>query len=135
MVTYIFQEAGLRVCSASSGEAALTILRDTTNIIDWLFTDVNLPGFISGWIVASEYRLTHPFRPIIYASTSANRPCLITQGSIFVEKPFDPHEILRIASMMQGRINAHFDNDRAAARQMHLSLDATLSPEHADRPR
>ncbi len=36
--------------------------------IDWLFADIRLPGAVDGWVVGSEFRLTHPFRPIVYAS-------------------------------------------------------------------
>ena len=101
LVTALFQKAGLRVLTASSGEAALTMLRDKGADIDWLFTDVGLPGWVDGWTVADEYRLSYPFRPIIYASTSAKREGRVVQGSIFVEKPFQPIEILRVAQMMQ----------------------------------
>lgn len=104
IVTALFTNAGLQVRTASSGEAALTVLRDLGPAIDWLFTDVNLPGLIDGWVVAEEYRLSHPFRPVIYASTNANRPRRTVHGSIFVEKPFDPAQILRLAELMDGEL-------------------------------
>lgn len=101
LVTALFEKAGLRVFTASSGEAALTVLREKGADIDWLFTDIGLPGWVDGWTVADEYRLSYPFRPIIYASTSVKRDARIVQGSLFVEKPFQPIEILRVAQMMQ----------------------------------
>ena len=32
-----------------AGEEALSILRDRQQEIDWLFTDIRLPGVIDGW--------------------------------------------------------------------------------------
>ena len=52
-------------------EAALTMLRERGSEIDWLFTDITLPGLIDGWEVAAAYRGFHPRRPVIYASTAA----------------------------------------------------------------
>ena len=101
IVAILFRKAGLVVQVASSGEAALTLLRDRGAEIDWLFTDIGLPGFVDGWSVADEYRRIHPERPIVYASRGAKRPRRTVPGSIFVEKPFQPAEILRIADMMR----------------------------------
>lgn len=97
----MFQRAGLKVLTASSGEAALTVLRHKGQDIDWLFTDIGLPGLVDGWSVADEYRRTHPDRPIIYASTASRRSGRSVGGSLFVEKPFEPAEMLRIAEMMR----------------------------------
>ena len=104
IVTLMFERAGLRVHQASGGEAALTILRDNGPAIDWLFTDVNLPGLIDGWVVAAEYRLSHPFRPVIYSSSARFVTRRSVHGSIFVEKPFDPAHILELARMMEGEM-------------------------------
>lgn len=104
IVTRIFERAGLRVHQASGGEAALTILRDNGPAIDWLFTDVNLPGLVDGWVVAAEYRLSHPFRPVIYSSSAQFVTRRTVHGSIFVEKPFDPAHILNLAQMMESEL-------------------------------
>lgn len=104
IVTHIFERAGLRVYQASGGEAALTVLRDNGARIDWLFTDVNLPGLIDGWVVAAEYRLSHPFRPVIYSSSAQFVTRRTVHGSIFIEKPFDPAHILNLARMMESEL-------------------------------
>ena len=44
--------------------------------------------------------MSYPERPIIYASGGARRERRTVAGSIFVEKPVQPGEILRIAEMM-----------------------------------
>lgn len=101
IVSALFERAGLKVYTASSGEAALTLLRDHGHAIDWLFTDINLPGLVDGCSVADEYRVLYPTRPIIYASSNPRRDQPIVSGSIYVEKPFQPAEIQRIAEMMR----------------------------------
>ena len=74
--------------------------RNRSEAIDWLFTDIHLPGLIDGWTVAAAYRERHPHRPIIYASTSARTERRTVSGSIYVRKPFEPREILALATMM-----------------------------------
>ena len=100
MLTSLCEQQGIRVLSASSGEAALTMLRQRGAEIDWLFTDISLPGLIDGWEVAAAYRERHPRRPIIYASTAARLERRTVPGSIFVHKPFQVREIIGLARMM-----------------------------------
>ena len=100
MLTTLCEQQGIRVLAASSGEAALTMLRQRGSEIDWLFTDITLPGLIDGWEVASAYRERHPRRPVIYASTAARIERRTVPGSIFVHKPFQVREIIALAKMM-----------------------------------
>ncbi len=100
MLTNLCEQQGIHVFAASTGEAALTMLRRHAEVIDWLFTDIRLPGLIDGWEVASAYRACHPRRPVIYASTSAQIARRSVSGSIFVHKPFQVREILSLARMM-----------------------------------
>lgn len=102
MLTQLCEQEGIVVLAASSGEAALTMLRDGRTAIDWLFTDINLPGLIDGWTVASAYRERHPQRPVIYASASAPQERRSVAGSIYIRKPFQIREILALARMMAG---------------------------------
>ncbi len=104
MLTRLCERKGMRVLAASSGEAALTMLRAEGESIDWLFTDINLPGLIDGWTVAAAYRERRPQGPIIYASSSveverqAERRTV--PGSVYIRKPFQARDILALAGMM-----------------------------------
>jgi CheY-like chemotaxis protein len=100
MLTSLCEQQGIRVLAASTGEAALTMLRQRAAEIDWLFTDISLPGLIDGWEVASAYRACHPRRPVIYASTAVQIERRTVPGSIFVHKPFQVREIISLARMM-----------------------------------
>ena len=89
------QEVGYRVVAVDRGEEALRILQDRTQRIDWLFTDIRLPGVIDGWRVADEFRLTHPFRPVVYATAYAPEQAKHQlQGSYFFRKPYRPAQIV-----------------------------------------
>lgn len=102
IVSAAFERRGLSVVKATTGEEALSILREQASAIDWLFTDISLPGVVNGWIVADEYRLSHPLRPVIYASASTADRRRIVMGGIFVEKPVPLDEIARLADMIAG---------------------------------
>lgn len=91
---------GTRVIEASSGEAALTLLRDQGSAINWLFTDINLPGLIDGWSVAEAFRAMHPDRPVVYTSTAAGRHPRAVPGSLYLRKPFQIRDVNRIVRMM-----------------------------------
>ncbi len=102
MLTIQFELVGLTVIAVSSGEAALTALRTLGASVDWLLTDINLPGLIDGWTVAEAYRDLRPDRPVIYASTDAQFADRPLQGSLTFRKPFLVREIVALARMMAG---------------------------------
>ena len=71
------------------------MLRDKTRNIDWLFTDIRLPGVIDGWRVADQFRLTHPFRPVVCATAYAPEQARQQlHGSYFFRKPYRPAQIV-----------------------------------------
>ncbi|SDN31601.1 CheY chemotaxis protein or a CheY-like REC (receiver) domain [Methylobacterium phyllostachyos] len=99
IIASLCETQGIRVLEASSGEAALTLLRTRGGEIDWLFTDIHLPGLIDGWTVAHAFRALHPDRPVVYTSTEANRRSGVP-GSLFLRKPFQVQEVNRLVRMM-----------------------------------
>ena len=89
------QDAGYQVVAADTGEKVLAVLRDTARNIGWLFTDICLLGVIDGWRVADEFRLTHPFRPVVYATAYAPEQARQQlHGSYFFRKPYRPEQIV-----------------------------------------
>ncbi|MGU3537010.1 response regulator [Methylobacterium sp. A54F] len=100
MLATLCEQEGVRVVEASSGEAALTLLRQQGAAIDWLLTDIKLPGLIDGWTVAEAYRLIHPDRPVIYASTEAGLDRREVPGSLFLRKPFQLAAVTALVRMM-----------------------------------
>jgi CheY-like chemotaxis protein len=95
LIVRVVRKSGCAAVSAHSGEQALAMLRDPAEHIDWLLTDIRLSGAVDGWVVGSEFSLTHPLRPIIYMSgverDSRSRAAV---NSIFLQKPVDVHRLL-----------------------------------------
>ena len=94
MVARALGDDGYAVITAATGKEAFDILLRHKERIDWLFTDVRLPGRIDGWRVAEEFRFAHPFRPVVYATTEGVNSARMVPGSIFFHKPYRPSEIV-----------------------------------------
>ena len=103
IVVRYFETAGLKVHEAESGEEALAILQQRGRAIDWLFTDICLPGEVSGWIVGAEFNLNHPLRPVIYATASAERGREQAAGSVFIQKPYLPKDVFAVFRTLETR--------------------------------
>ncbi|HEX2727677.1 MAG TPA: response regulator [Beijerinckiaceae bacterium] len=96
LIVRVVQKSGCEAVSAHSGEQALSILRDPAEHVDWLLTDIRLSGAVDGWVVGSEFSLTHPLRPIIYMSgVERDSQSRAAVNSIFLQKPVDVHHLLR----------------------------------------
>jgi two-component system, OmpR family, response regulator len=108
------QDAGYDVIAVDAGEPALAILQDRQQEVDWLFTDIRLPGVIDGWRVADEFRLTHPFRPVVYATAYAPEQERQLQGSYFFRKPYHPAQIVAAFRRLSAELEWRTD-DRATS--------------------
>ena len=95
LANYLARE-GFAALVASTGEEALSILRRAGAAVDWLFTDINLPGCVDGWIVGSEFHLSYPLRPVVYTSSFAATSTARAAASVFVTKPYSPAEVVAI---------------------------------------
>lgn len=96
MLVQFLEVSGFKVLSAETGERALLILRDRGRRIDWLFTAIMLPGLVDGWIVADEFRLHHPDRTVVHASTVEGDLAQGASSSVFVKKPVSPLDVSMI---------------------------------------
>jgi CheY-like chemotaxis protein len=87
---------GYRVVAAVNGNDALAKLR-TISAIDMLFTDIVMPGGMSGWELADLARQIRPGLPVVFSSGHALET-LVEQGrahahSIILTKPFRKAEL------------------------------------------
>jgi CheY-like chemotaxis protein len=115
VTTHYLQQAGFTVHGAATGEDALAILRQEGGAVDWLLTDINLPGRIDGWIVGAEFHLSHPLRPVVYASAFAPHQQARPAGGVFVSKPYSPAAVVELLG-------------RLAAKDPSAAPDRRLSP-------
>ncbi|WP_195904194.1 response regulator [Microvirga lotononidis] len=72
------------VVATESGAQAFHVLRDWTHPVDWLFSRATMPGLIDGWILADEYRDSHPTRAAVIATPHAKASA---QGHVVLEDP------------------------------------------------
>ena len=92
-VVAALREEGYVVIHASNGEEALAWCE--RQAADVLITDIRLPGQIDGWQIAERCRESDAGIPVIYAtgfSPTAPRP---VPGSLSLQKPYQPKELLR----------------------------------------
>ena len=106
LIVKVVRKSDCEAVSAYSGEAALQILRDPAQQIDWLLTDIRLGGAVDGWVVGSEFSLAHPLKPIIFMSGAEEDSAARTAvNSIFLKKPVDVHELLGTFRKLTGQLS------------------------------
>jgi len=99
LATRILTRLGYDVTEAADGKAALRSLATGTKV-DLLFTDVVLPGTLSGADLAKEAQARHPGLKVLYTSGYANNTVL--QGDLsrdgirLIEKPFAKESLARM---------------------------------------
>ncbi|MBB4189240.1 PAS domain S-box-containing protein [Sinorhizobium terangae] len=96
---------GYKLVPASNGQQALDALRGTTDI-DLLFTDVVMPGRLSGLDLAQEARIIRPNLPILFTSGYAdNGQGDLGFGIHFLRKPYRASELaVKVRLMLDGNV-------------------------------
>jgi CheY-like chemotaxis protein len=93
--SYMFSDAGYQVLEAGSGDAALRFF-ETNGDIKLLFTDVSMPGAISGAGLARQVAERWPRVGIIITS-GRPFPGDLPGKVRFHAKPYEPIDVLRDA--------------------------------------
>jgi len=95
-VTQSLAEQGFAVQSVTNAADALGHL--TSDPVDVLFTDINLPGKMDGAALARRARELLPDLPVVYASSRATMlaPDARVPGAIIVPKPYRPELVGRL---------------------------------------
>jgi signal transduction histidine kinase len=95
----LLQRQGYRVYDASSGAEALAIWQERRQEIDLLFTDMIMPGGMTGRELAEKIAADRPDLKIIYTtgySPDEFRQSLTLQEGInFLPKPYNPDKLIR----------------------------------------
>jgi len=94
MAMDMFEDAGFTVFSACSGEEGVRMLADNASI-DGLFTDVEMPGSVSGLALARIAHELHPHVAITVVSGRATPSAAdLPPGARFVGKPYDTQAVV-----------------------------------------
>jgi CheY-like chemotaxis protein len=101
MIAEELRDAGFTVLEAGDGEVAATIL-NSADPIDILFTDIRLPGKLDGWEVARVARRARAALPVIYATGYTVDRTAEVEGSVFLNKPYQPSQIVETIRKLLG---------------------------------
>ncbi|MCZ4093553.1 PAS domain S-box protein [Sinorhizobium psoraleae] len=95
---------GYKLVPASNGQEALDALREVSDI-DLLFTDVIMPGRLSGRHLAEQARAIRPNLPILFTSGYAdNGQDNLGPGCHFLRKPYRSSELaVKVRLMLDGK--------------------------------
>jgi DNA-binding response OmpR family regulator len=95
-VAQSLSEQGFAVQTVANAADALRCL--SSDPVDVLFTDINLPGAMDGAALAWQARQMRPNLPVIYASARATllRQEARVPGSVVVPKPYEPELLGRL---------------------------------------
>jgi CheY-like chemotaxis protein len=94
----MFVDAGYRVLEAQDADEALRFLEANADV-RLLFTDVSMPGSMSGSDLAREVAERWPKVGIIVTS-GRPRPLQLPMSMLFHDKPYEPAAVLRQAREM-----------------------------------
>ena len=98
----MFVDAGYRVLEAGDADEALRFFETNTDI-RLLFTDVSMPGSMSGSDLAHRVAERWPEVGIIVTS-GRPRPLKLPLSMLFHDKPYEPAAVLRQAREMTAQL-------------------------------
>jgi CheY-like chemotaxis protein len=101
----LLKMAGYDVLATHSGEQALLTLVGERGRLDCLFTSVELPGLVDGWMLAEEFRGNDATRPVVFA-TGQERTAPSPQATAFVTSPLLPPQVVEAVNGLTGRSEA-----------------------------
>jgi two-component system, response regulator PdtaR len=93
---YMFKDAGYRVIEAGNAAEALQLF-ETNADVRVLFSDVSMPGSMSGAELALDVAERWPLIGIIMTS-GRPRPDMLLSSMRFHDKPYEPTAVLRQAT-------------------------------------
>ena len=107
----VLERAGYTVIEAANGVAALKLWEENRDKIELLFTDIVMPGGMSGLDLAANLQAQAPDLSVIfisgYSADIAGRELHLREGQNFVQKPCSPRKMLKIVrKVLDERVEA-----------------------------
>lgn len=90
------RDAGFAVVEANDGGEAIDVLTKQLPV-DLLFTDIRMPGDLSGWDLAEQARDLRPNIPVIYATGFSDDAPRLVPGARLFKKPYRASTIIDAA--------------------------------------
>lgn len=93
------QAAGWKTLEAATGDEALALLARGERM-DFLVTDIRLPGAADGWTVAERFRSLYPQGAVVYVSANPDLPSRRVAHGAFIGKPCDMRALLAVCDRL-----------------------------------
>ena len=103
ILTDLLRMAGYEAVCAGTGEQALVTLMRERGRVDGLFTEIELPGLVDGWIVAEEFRNMQPSGPIVFGSAAERAATPHGPATDVVASPVLPPKVVEAFARLYGR--------------------------------
>ncbi len=104
VATEALEDAGFIVVQAEHAAAAIDTLRERADEVHVLFTDVHMPGEMSGVHLAHETRRCWPWIHLVVTSGKLMpHPDELPEGSRFLPKPYVLKNVLQHISELTGQ--------------------------------
>jgi two-component system, OmpR family, response regulator len=132
----LLRMAGYDAVCAGTGEQALVTLRGERGRIDGLFTHIELPGLVDGWIVADEFRSMRPSGPIVFAGRPGSA-AQVGAAARLVGSPVLPPKVVEAFAILCGREQEVARSRHALREIVEAGLEGTVGsamPPVADGP-
>jgi len=96
----VLQRHGYRVLEAANGGEALTLWPEHRASVALLLTDLVMPGAVGGQELAGRLQAEQPQLRVVYTSgysvEMAGRELHLRPGEKFIQKPYNPDDLLKI---------------------------------------
>jgi CheY-like chemotaxis protein len=100
LVQEILEQKGYRVIAATTGAQAMEIWAERGKEVDLIFTDMMMPGGVSGRELAEHALREKPDVKVIYSSGYSldvvGPDFTVTEGLQFLQKPYNPETLARV---------------------------------------
>ena len=93
------REVGYRVIEAASATEGISVFASGTHV-DFVFSDINMPGFLNGLGFAQWLTKEHPTVPVLLTSGAHREASGAAPGLFFVAKPYHLDEVDRLIKAM-----------------------------------
>lgn len=93
LIVLELEDAGYDVVEAEDGPSALAVLAREPGV-RLLFTDIRLPGGMTGWDIAERARAMRPGLHVIYTTGYSNEELRLVAGAQFLKKPYRPATVI-----------------------------------------
>ncbi len=107
LLAHLLRVAGYEPLVSGTGERAFLLLGEWRSRIDWLCTNVALPGLVDGWILGDEFQSWQPARPTIYASPGRADLAHSGPDRVYIRHPVSPIDLLLTLERLSDEVGAN----------------------------